>query len=76
MPLAPMKESDALKRRTASGPEVFTTPPRAVYPTAPGYATLRSLNQIITYDAYPYGGSVPDSADADCGGRRREQMDE
>ncbi len=26
--------------------------PRAQYPTAPGYATLRSLNQIITYDAY------------------------
>lgn len=28
------------------------TTPLAQYPTAPGYATLRSLNQIITYDAY------------------------
>lgn len=26
--------------------------PRAEYPTAPGYATARSLTQIITYDAY------------------------
>lgn len=26
--------------------------PRAQYPTAPGFATARSLNQIITYDAY------------------------
>jgi hypothetical protein len=25
---------------------------RAQYPTAPGFATARSLNQIITYDAY------------------------
>src|SRR4051794_24577785 len=28
------------------------TRPRAQCATAPGFATLRSLNQIITYDAY------------------------
>ena len=27
-------------------------PGRCQYPTAPGYATARSLNQIITYDAF------------------------
>lgn len=51
MPLAPMKESDAPNEELRQAWEYYHTP-RAQYPTAPGYATLRSLSQIITYDAY------------------------
>ncbi|MDD0441638.1 alpha/beta hydrolase, partial [Shigella sonnei] len=51
MPLAPMKESDAPNEELRQAWEYYHTP-RAQYPTAPGYATLRSLNQIITFDAY------------------------
>ncbi|ENT7504466.1 alpha/beta hydrolase, partial [Shigella flexneri] len=51
MPLAPMKEADAPNEELRQAWEYYHTP-RAQYPTAPGYATLRSLNQIITYDAY------------------------
>lgn len=51
MPLTPMKESDAPNEELRQAWEYYHTP-RAQYPTAPGYATLRSLNQIITYDAY------------------------
>ncbi len=54
MPLChwrPMKESDAPNEELRQAWEYYHTP-RAQYPTAPGYATLRSLNQIITYDAY------------------------
>ncbi len=51
MPLAPMKEADAPNEELRQAWEYYHTP-RAEYPTAPGYATLRSLNQIITYDAY------------------------
>jgi fermentation-respiration switch protein FrsA (DUF1100 family) len=51
MPMAPMKESDAPNEELRQAWEYYHTP-RAQYPTAPGFATLRSLNQIITYDAY------------------------
>ncbi len=34
------------ERRTASGLGVYHTP-RAQYPTAPGYATLRSLTRLL-----------------------------
>ncbi|EMB4324408.1 alpha/beta hydrolase [Pluralibacter gergoviae] len=51
MPLAPMNESDAPNEELRQAWEYYHTP-RAQYPTAPGFATLRSLNQIITYDAY------------------------
>lgn len=51
MPLAPIKEADAPNEELRQAWEYYHTP-RAEYPTAPGYATLRSLNQIITYDAY------------------------
>jgi fermentation-respiration switch protein FrsA (DUF1100 family) len=51
MPLAPMKEADAPNEELRQAWEYYHTP-RAEYPTAPGFATLRSLNQIITYDAY------------------------
>lgn len=51
MPLAPMSEADAPNEELRQAWEYYHTP-RAEYPTAPGFATLRSLNQIITYDAY------------------------
>lgn len=51
MPLAPLKEADAPNEELRQAWEYYHTP-RAEYPTAPGFATLRSMNQIITYDAY------------------------
>ena len=51
MPLAPMKEADAPNEELRQAWEYYHTP-RAECATAPGFATLRSLNQIITYDAY------------------------
>jgi len=51
MPLAPMKEEDAPNAELREAWEYYHTP-RAECATAPGFATLRSLNQIITYDAY------------------------
>ncbi|MFS8048105.1 alpha/beta hydrolase [Rhizobium sp. BR 314] len=51
MPLAPLKEEDAPNEELRQAWEYYHTP-RAECPTAPGFATLRSLNQIITYDAY------------------------
>lgn len=50
-PLAPLKKEDAPTPELAEAWEYYHTP-RAEYPTAPGYMTARSLNQIITYDAY------------------------
>lgn len=51
MPLAPLKESDAPNEELRQAWEYYHTP-RAESATAPGFATARSLNQIITYDAY------------------------
>jgi len=51
MPLAPLTEKDAPNEELRQAWEYYHTP-RAEYATAPGVATLRSLNQIITYDAY------------------------
>ncbi|MFV0280234.1 MAG: alpha/beta hydrolase [Rhodoblastus sp.] len=51
MPLAPLKEADAPNEELRQAWEYYHTP-RAACATAPGSATLRSLNQIITYDAY------------------------
>jgi uncharacterized protein len=51
MPLAPLKKEDAPNAELAEAWEYYHTP-RCEYPTAPGYATLRSLTQIISYDAY------------------------
>jgi len=51
MPLAPLKEEDAPNEELRQAWEYYHTP-RAQYPTAPGFATARSLNQIIPYDAY------------------------
>ena len=50
-PLAPLKKEDAPTPELAEAWEYYHTP-RAQYRTAPGYMTARSLNQIITYDAY------------------------
>ena len=51
VPLAPLSEADAPNEELRQAWEYYHTP-RAEYPTAPGYATARSLNQIIPYDAY------------------------
>jgi len=51
MPLAPMKKEDAPNADLEEAWEYYHTP-RAEYPTAPGWATARSLTQIIPYDAY------------------------
>jgi fermentation-respiration switch protein FrsA (DUF1100 family) len=51
IPLAPLKEEDAPNEELRQAWEYYHTP-RAEHHTAPGFATARSLNQIITYDAY------------------------
>ncbi|RQP04161.1 MAG: alpha/beta hydrolase [Paracoccus sp. BP8] len=51
IPLAPLKEADAPNEELRQAWEYYHTP-RAEYPTAPGFATARSLTQIIPYDAY------------------------
>jgi len=51
MPLAPLNEKDAPNEELRQAWEYYHTA-RAQCPTSPGIATLRSLNQIITYDAY------------------------
>lgn len=51
VPLAPMNEADAPNEELRQAWEYYHTP-RAQYPTAPGYATARSLSQIIPYDAF------------------------
>jgi len=51
MPLAPLKKEDAPNAELAEAWEYYHTP-RAEHPNAPGFATARSLDQIITYDAY------------------------
>ena len=51
IPLAPLRKEDARNKELEEAWEYYHTP-RCQYPTAPGFATARSLNQIITYDAY------------------------
>lgn len=51
MSLAPLTEKDAPNEELRQAWEYYHTP-RAECATAPGFATLRSLNQIVTYDAY------------------------
>jgi len=51
VPLAPLRKEDAPNQELEEAWEYYHTP-RCQYPTAPGFATARSLNQIITYDAY------------------------
>lgn len=51
MPLAPLRKQDAPNKELEEAWEYYHTL-RAQYPTAPGFATARSLNQIIPYDAY------------------------
>ncbi len=51
IPLAPLKEEDAPNEELRQAWEYYHTP-RCEYPTAPGFATARSLTQIIPYDAY------------------------
>ena len=51
MPLAPLHEADAPNEELRQAWEYYHTD-RAAYCTAPGFATARSLTQIITYDAF------------------------
>ncbi|MGH8435562.1 MAG: alpha/beta hydrolase [Pseudomonas sp.] len=51
LPLAPMRKEDAPNRELEEAWEYYHTP-RCEHPNAPGFMTARSLNQIITYDAY------------------------
>ena len=51
IPLAPLNEADAPNEELRQAWEYYHTP-RAEYPTAPGFATARSLSQIIPYDAF------------------------
>lgn len=51
IPLAPLKEKDAPNEELRGAWEYYHTD-RCQYSTAPGFATARSLSQIISYDAY------------------------
>lgn len=51
MPLAPLRQEDAPNKELEEAWEYYHTQ-RCMYSTAPGFATARSLNQIITYDAF------------------------
>ncbi|MCB1752144.1 MAG: alpha/beta hydrolase [Gammaproteobacteria bacterium] len=51
IPMAPLTEEDAPNEELRQAWEYYHTD-RAEYCTAPGFATARSLNQIITYDAF------------------------
>lgn len=51
IPLAPLKKEDAPNKELEEAWEYYHTK-RCMCSTAPGYAVARSLNQIITYDAY------------------------
>jgi fermentation-respiration switch protein FrsA (DUF1100 family) len=53
MPLAPMRKEDAPDQDLLEAWEYYHTP-RAQHPTAPGFATTRSLTQLITYDAFNF----------------------
>ncbi len=51
MPMAPLNEEEAPNEELRQAWEYYHTP-RAECPSAPGFATARSLTQIVTYDAY------------------------
>lgn len=51
IPLAPLRKEDAPNKELEEAWEYYHTP-RCEHPNAPGFATARSLNQIITYDAF------------------------
>ncbi|ENX35099.1 hypothetical protein F889_01393 [Acinetobacter colistiniresistens] len=51
IPLAPLREEDAPNEELREAWEYYHTS-RAEHPNAPGFATARSLTQIMTYDAY------------------------
>lgn len=56
VPLAPLNEADAPNEELRQAWEYYHTV-RAQCPTSPGWATARSLTQIITYDAYNFAES-------------------
>jgi len=49
--LAPLRKEDAPNQELLEAWEYYHTP-RCAYPTAPGFGTTRSFNQLITYDAF------------------------
>jgi fermentation-respiration switch protein FrsA (DUF1100 family) len=51
MPLAPLRKEDAPNKELEEAWEYYHTS-RCEHPNAPGFATARSLNQIIAYDAF------------------------
>jgi fermentation-respiration switch protein FrsA (DUF1100 family) len=51
IPLAPLRKEDAPNKELEEAWQYYHTP-RCEHPNAPGFATARSLNQIITYDAF------------------------
>lgn len=51
MPMAPLKEEDAPNEELRQAWEYYHTQ-RAQCATAPGWATARSLTQLVTYDAF------------------------
>ncbi|MCB1395503.1 MAG: alpha/beta hydrolase [Rhodobacteraceae bacterium] len=51
MPMAPLKEEDAPNEELRQAWEYYHTQ-RAQCTTAPGWATARSLTQLVTYDAF------------------------
>jgi fermentation-respiration switch protein FrsA (DUF1100 family) len=51
MPMAPLKEEDAPNEELRQAWEYYHTD-RAAYCTAPGFATARSLTQLVSYDAF------------------------
>ncbi|WP_087735144.1 alpha/beta hydrolase [Paraburkholderia piptadeniae] len=51
IPLAPLRKEDAPNKELEEAWEYYHTA-RCENPNAPGFATARSLNQIVTYDAF------------------------
>src|SRR6516165_645555 len=51
VPLPPLQKEDAPTKELQEACEYYYTP-RCHDPTAPVFATARSLNQIVTYDAF------------------------
>jgi hypothetical protein len=56
-PLAPLRREDAPNNELEEAWKYYRTP-RCEYPSGPGFAAARSLDQIITYDAFNACGAL------------------
>ena len=56
MPMAPLNEADAPNEELRQAWEYYHTD-RCKWMTAPGFATARSLTQLMTYDSYSFAES-------------------